>query len=209
MSRKGWTLAALSFLSAGCATLEQSGPGPEAAPAKPPPVAVVRPSPAVKPAPPPPVVAAPPVVMPDVPRSSEIETLIADFARVRRLGPVELAREQETGRQIFNQSRNDSARLRFAMALAVPGAPGSDDARALDLLEPLVRTPAAPLHGLAFLLSSYIQEQRRLAAQVAGLQQNLQGLQQNVHGLQQKLDAIKTLERSLSGRGESGTVRRK
>ena len=47
------------------------------------------------------------------------------------------------------------------------------------------------------------------AAQVAGLQQHLQGLQQNVQGLQQKLDAIKSLERSLSGRGESGTVRRK
>ena len=209
MSRKGWALAALILLSAGCVSVEESEPGTEAAPAKPPPVAVVKPAPVVRPAPPAPVVSAPPVVTPEVPRTSEVETLIADLARVRKLGPVELAREQETARQVFNQSRNDSARLRFAMALAVPGAPGSDDARALDLLEPLVRTPGAALHGLAFLLWSHIQEQRRLAAQVAGLQQNLQGLQQNVQGLQQKLDAIKTLERSLSGRGDSGTVRRK
>ena len=89
------------------------------------------------------------------------------------------------------------------MALATPGSAASDDARALELLDPLAKTPGASLHALAFLMSAYIQEQRRLTAQVNGLQQNVQGLQQNVHGLQQKLDAIKSLERNLSGRGEA------
>jgi len=127
---------------------------------------------------------------------------------LRRLPAAELAREQEAARNAFNQSRTDSARVRYAMTLAVPGAPGSDDARALELLDPLAKTPGASLHALAFLLTSYIQEQRRLHAQLAGLQQNVNGLQQNVHALQQKLDALRTLERSLSERDASAKRRR-
>ncbi|HYH43188.1 MAG TPA: hypothetical protein VD867_14535 [Burkholderiales bacterium] len=208
MNPRGWIVAALALVSAGCVSVEESGPAEET-PVAPPPVTVVKPAPVAKPSPPPSVVTAPPPAAPEVPRASEVESLIGEFARMRKLVPLELAREQEAARLSFNQSRSDSTRVRFAMALALPGAPGSDDARALDLLEPLVKTPGATLHSLAFLLSSYVQEQRRLAAQVAGLQQHLQGLQQNVQGLQQKLDAIKSLERSLSGRGEPGTVRRK
>jgi hypothetical protein len=85
------------------------------------------------------------------------------------------------------------------MALAIPGVLGTE-AAALELLEPLVKNPTLSLHGLAFLLAAYIQEQRRLASQLQGLQQNVQGLQQNVQALQQKLDALRTLERSLTER---------
>jgi prefoldin subunit 5 len=51
-------------------------------------------------------------------------------------------------------------------------------------------------------MASYVQEQRRLAGQ-------MQALQQNMHGMQQKLDALKSLERNLSERGEAGTARRR
>jgi hypothetical protein len=123
--------------------------------------------------------------------------------------PAEIAREQEAARQSFNQNRNDAARMRLAMALAVPGVPGSE-AAALEVLEPLVKNPTLSLHGLAFLLAAYIQEQRRLTSQLQGLQQNVQGLQQNVHALQQKLDALRTLERSLTEREPpAGAARRK
>jgi hypothetical protein len=95
------------------------------------------------------------------------------------------------------------------MTLAVPGVPGGETA-ALELLEPLVKNPTLSLHGLAFLLAAYIQEQRRLASQLQGLQQNVQGLQQNVQGLQQKLDALRTLERSLTEReSPAGPARRR
>jgi hypothetical protein len=190
---------------AGCASIEE--PPPPAADEKsanqPPPVAIAKPPATPTPAPP----KSPPAV--PEPRVSEVETLLADFSRLRRLSPSELAREQENARQGFNQSRSDAARVRYAMALAIPGAAASDDARAIELLDPIVKSPGATLHGLAFLMAAYIQEQRKLGAQVAGLQQNVQGLQQNVQGLQQKLDAITKLERSLTGRGESGTVRRR
>jgi hypothetical protein len=125
---------------------------------------------------------------------------------MRRLSAPELAREQESARHAFNQSRSDAARVRLAMVMSVPGGPGGD--AALELLDPLVKSPAAPLHGLAFLLASYMQENRRLAAQSQGLQQNVQGLQQNVQALQQKLDALRTLERSLSEREAAGARRR-
>jgi hypothetical protein len=174
---------------------------PSIAVAKPPQPVVIVPSP------PPP--SPPPVARPDpVIRPTDTDLLVQEFARLRRLPPAELIREQEAARNAFTQSRSDSARVRYAMAVAVPGTPGSDDARALELLEPLAKTPGASLHALAFLLTSYIQEQRRLHAQLAGLQQNVQGLQQNVQALQQKLDALKTLERSLSER-EAGTMRRR
>jgi hypothetical protein len=192
-------MLAAAVLLAGCATVEETPPPVEAA-AEAPQAAIVKPAPPEKAAAPaPPADVAPPKVT-ESPRASEVETLIAEFARLRRLSGAELAREQEAARNAFNQTRSDSARVRLAMTLAISGVPGSDDAQALALLDPLVKTPGASLHALAFLLAAHIQDQRRLTAQLSGLQQNVQGLQQNVQGLQQKLDAIKSLERSLSGR---------
>jgi len=203
-------VAALFLVSGGCASIEEEAPPVDAA-AQSPKVAVAAP-PAVAPPSPPapdkPVSVAPPVA-PEVVRPSEIETLVGDFARYRRAAPAELGREQEAARQAFNATRTDASRVRYAMVLAIPGTPGTDEARALELLDPLVKTPGASLHPLAVLLGAYIQEHRRLGAQVVGLQQNVQGLQHNVQGLQQKLDAITKLERSLTGRGEPGTPRRK
>ena len=201
-------LVAAVFLMGGCASVEEAPPAAEAPEA--PQVAVVKPPAVAKPTPPPSTrtVTVSPPVGPDAARPSDIETLVGDFARFRRAAAPELAREQEAARQAFNSSRTDASRVKYAMALSIPGTPGTDDARALDLLDPLVKTPGATLYPLAVLLAAYIQEQRRLGAQVAGLQQNVQGLQQNVQGLQQKLDAITKLERNLTGRGD-GASRRK
>jgi hypothetical protein len=147
-----------------------------------------------------------------LPEPSSAETLLGEFERLRRLSAPDLAREQDAARQAYAQTRSDAARVQLAMALTAPGAPSGE---AVELLEPLVKNPAAPLHALAFLLSVHIQEQRRLIAQLQGLQQNNQGLQQNVQtlqqnvqGLQQKLDALRTLERSLSERGEPAPRKR-
>ena len=160
----------------------------------------------------PPVTLPMPVVKPEPvpePDTKVLQTLLAEFGRLRRLTGPDLAREQEAARQAFAQSRSDAARVQLAMTLTVPGGAANDEARALELLEPIVKNTTAPLHGLAFLLTAQIQEQRRLTAQVQGLQQNNQGLQQNVQalqqnvqGLQQKLDALRTLERSMSERTE-------
>jgi metal-responsive CopG/Arc/MetJ family transcriptional regulator len=84
-------------------------------------------------------------------------------------------------------------RVRLAMLLALPNSAVTDDARALDLLEPIVKTHAHALHYVAVLLSTYVQEQRRLAL-------SAQALQKDVQTLQQKLDALRSLERALSER---------
>ena len=156
-----------------------------------PPAVVATPAPAV-------VVTPPP--QPVVFKSTETDVLVQDFARLKRLSASELAREQEGARTAYNQSRSDSARVRYAMALSIPGATGSDDTRALEVLDPIAKTPGASLHPLALLIASYVQEQRRLTSQLASLQQSVLSLQQSVQALQQKLDALKTLERSLTGR---------
>jgi|RhiMethySRZTD1v2_1073278.scaffolds.fasta_scaffold29321_7 hypothetical protein len=145
-----------------------------------------------------------PVVKP-----TEIETLVGDFQRFRRMPAAELAREQEAARQAFNQTRSDTARVRLAMSIAVPGGAPGDDLRALELLDPVVKNAASPLNSLAFMVTTYLQDQRRVASQLQTTQQNVHGLQQNLQALQQKLDALMTLERSLTERGEPGAPRRR
>ena len=206
-------LAACVLALGACATTgeESEAPGAPAEAAKPPaaPAGAARPAkvavapPVVEPEPP----EDPPLLRLPVPRVNEVEMLLTEFERLRRLPAAEIAREQEAARQLFNQTRSDNARVRLAMTMTVPGIGGNDEGRALDLLDPLVKNPTAPLHGLAFLMAAYLQEQRRLATQVHGLQQNAQGLQQNVQALQQKLDALRTLERSLSEREAAGRRR--
>jgi hypothetical protein len=118
---------------------------------------------------------------------------LAYYARTRKLSGTELAREQETARRAYVKSRSDANRMRYALALAVPEAPAADEARALEVLEPLTRNAASPLHGLALLVTAFLQEQRRLDVQA--------------QGLQQKLDALLELERSMTGR--EGSAQRK
>lgn len=206
-------LAAVLFALAACAaTPDEAEMAESTSETEKPQAAVPRAAPPAKVAVAPPVVPPPdpeasPPPKPQIHRAAEVETLLNEFERLRRLSATEVAREQEAARQAFNQSRSDAARVRFAMTMAVPGFSGNDEPRALDLLDPLVKNTAAPLHGLAFLMAAYIQEQRRLAAQLQGLQQSTQGLQQNVQALQQKLDALRSLERSLSEREAAGRRR--
>lgn len=196
-------LTAAALLVTACVT-QQTEPEPE------------TPAEAAETQPPAKIAAAPkPERSAPIGRPAELEALLAEFQRLRRLAPAELVREQEAARQAFNQTRTELARVRFAMALTIPGSAPGEEARALDLLDPLVRNPSATLHGVAFLVAAYIQEQRRLVAQIQGLQQNNQGLQQNVQalqqnvqGLQQKLDALRTLERSLTERREPAPKRK-
>jgi len=142
--------------------------------------------------------AAPP---PEVRLPSEPERALSYFDRLRRMPSAELAREQDAVRQAYAQSRSDFDRMRLAMTYALPNTPLSDEGRALELLEALVRNTRAELHPLAVLLAVFAQEQKRLGA-------NIQTLQQGVQSLQQKLDALRSLERSLIER-EGGAARRK
>ncbi len=180
--------ACLILLLAGCATQEEKHEIPGGMAPQPP--VEERAVPQPEPAPPPEALAP-----------TETERALAYFDRVRRLTSAELPREQEAVRQTYAQSRSDFDRMRLAMTYALPNTPVSDEGRALDLVEPLIKNTRAELHHLAVLVGVFAQEQRRLGAHV-------QTLQQGVQSLQQKLDALRSLERSLIER-ESGAARRK
>lgn len=117
------------------------------------------------------------------PTAADAESLLRYYQHIRRIGPAELAREHEAARHAFARSRGDYNRVRLAMLLSIPGTAFADDARALELLDPLTKNPNGSLHGLAFLLAAQLQERRRLEA--------------SAQSLQQKLDALRSLERSL------------
>jgi hypothetical protein len=124
-----------------------------------------------------------PWVQPGGPPVTDVESLVLYFGYVRKLSAADLNREYDTARQAYNRGRQDYNRVRFAMLLSLPNTPFNDDGRALDVLEPVVRKGNGRLYPLAQMLGSQIQEQKRLNA--------------SVQGLQQKLDALKSLERSI------------
>jgi len=125
-----------------------------------------------------------PWVQASVPQpASDAESLLLYFQHLRKLPSAELGRELETVRYAYARARTDFNRVRFAMLLSLPNAAFTDEGRALELLEPVAKNPGARLQALAQLLSSNLQEQKKLNA--------------GLHGLQQKLDALKSLERNM------------
>ncbi|MEK6594724.1 MAG: hypothetical protein AABZ67_16765 [Pseudomonadota bacterium] len=142
----------------------------------------------------------PPAVVEEA-RPDDLDRLLTYFARARKLPAGEQGKEHESARQAYLRSQSDYNRVRLAMLLSLPGTVFNDEARALELIDPLARNQRASLSTLAVLLGSYIQEQKRLSG-------NVQALQQNVQGLQHKLDALKSLDRSLIEREQGGAKKR-
>ena len=124
-----------------------------------------------------------PSVKPNAPAPSSADSLLLYYQHLRRLSGAAIGREHDIARSAYGRSRSDYDGVRLALVLSLPGTPVSDEARALELLDAVARRPDAELQGLAFLLASHVQERRRLDA--------------NAQGLQQKLDALKSLERTM------------
>ena len=114
---------------------------------------------------------------------SEAEHLLAYFQHIRKLPAADLGKEHDVARQAYTLARSDFNRVRLAMVLSLPGTAVSDEPRALDLLDPVAKNTNGELNGLALLLSTNLQERKRLDA--------------STQGLQQKLDALRSLERSM------------
>ena len=115
--------------------------------------------------------------------ASDADSLLLYYQHVRKLSGAELGREHDVARQAYNRARSDFNRVRFAMVLSLPNTGHSDETRALELLDPVAKNQNGPLRGLAYLLASQLQERKRIDA--------------SAQGLQQKLDALRSLERSL------------
>ena len=151
--------------------------------------------------------------------AGDSENLLAYFQHVRKLTAPELAKELDSVRQLYASSRSDATRVRLAMVLSVPGSALYDDARALEALDSLLKNPGSPLHPIAFMISTQIQERRRGVAfqqryeseqrRGQALQQKLEEEQKRGHSLQQKLDALQSLEQNLLERESDGGARRR
>ena len=174
----------LAIAVAGCESLK----GPQPAPV-PPAVVAQPPRPAAE------VPAPKPIPGPEPGKSaSDVENILIYFEHIKKLPANELVKELESARQAFARSKSEMSRLRLALLLSFPSAPFREDAKALELIEPMVkdaRSQYTPLRGFAYVLSAFVVEQKRLGS--------------HVQGLQEKLDALKSLERSLNERerGES------
>ena len=129
-----------------------------------------------------------PWVRPGLPQpASDVESLLLYYQYVRRLSGPEAIREHEAAWHAFASANTDFNRVRLAMILSRPGTPFTDEARAAGLLES-VATHEGRLQGLAVVLGASLKEQQRLAA--------------SAQELQQKLDALKSLERSMIERSK-------
>jgi hypothetical protein len=117
---------------------------------------------------------------------SNVESLLLYYRHIGKLKENQLSREHEISRRAYARERSDFNRVRLAMLLGLPNSALSDNARALELLDSVAKNGSGEFSALAALLAAQLHERRRLDA--------------SVQDLQQKLDALKSLERSMMER---------
>jgi chromosome segregation ATPase len=176
------------LLGLGCAELKSVFAPPE--PPPPPPKKVEKPEPVVQPH-------AEPLATTLKRQVSDLEALLAYYDQVRRLSPTEQVKEQDAVRLAFNKDKSDLNRLKLAMLQALPNSAVRNDASAQALIDPLLKesdTRDAGLRAFAQLLNANLAERKKSDDRI---REN----QQEIEDLQKKLDALKSIEKSLIDRG--------
>jgi hypothetical protein len=195
------SLCAFALLLGGCVfPPQQPAPAPAGTKAaEPAPIAVATP------AEPPASVPAPPAVPPAPPPQADaaLREMLAFHDRTRQLAPQDLAAEMA---RLNDEPPGPRTTLQLALLLGLTRNNG-DIARALALLEPLLRSTApeaAPWQPLARLLASRFAEQRRLEEQIERQSQQARDNQRKLEQLNEKLEALKAIERNLTTRPPAG-----
>ena len=162
---------------------------------------------------------------------SAADQLLSYVAKMRALETREFAAERESARHQFLRDRSDFNRIKYALMLAlVPVATSSvsipvaqDDGELVSLLEPLIAgsggagTPVdAEVGALATLLYGVVSDRRKLREQLRDTQARLalakkddtrdaeaRALRARVEELETKLNALKSIDRSVNRRAES------
>ncbi|MDH3286557.1 MAG: hypothetical protein OEP48_02360 [Betaproteobacteria bacterium] len=117
---------------------------------------------------------------------SDVESLLLYYHHIGKLKEDQLSRELEISRRAYARKRSDFNRVRLAMLLGLPNTALSDNARALELLDSVAKNEGGEFSALAALLAAQVRDRQRLDA--------------TAQDLQQKLDALKSLERSMMER---------
>lgn len=149
-------------------------------------------------------------VKPGSPRpANEVESLLTYFEYAKKLPGPDLNREHERIKQTFVNGRSDFTRLRYALLLTMPNSTFRDEGRALALLEPLLKEGAAAspaLRSFAYFLNAGITEHRRIEESA---NQKLREEQKRSETLEQKLDAIKSIEKTIIEREQNKPLPRR
>lgn len=132
---------------------------------------------------------------------NDAEALVQYAAYLRRLSAADLNREHESMKQHVARAKTDLNRAQLALIYILPGLSLHDDAKALTILDPLVKEATSPaVRNFAMLMSSMVGDNKRLDENVQNLNSKLKEEQKQSAELQQKLDALKSIEKSLSER---------
>jgi hypothetical protein len=124
--------------------------------------------------------------------SREVVAMIAYAQKFAGLQGEEQKKELNAANQSFSKDRSPSSRVRLALLLSLPGTPFTDEARAMNLLEPLLAGSDAakgvPLRQFAGLIHAQVGERVREQRKSAQLKE--------------QLDALRAIERSIIERGK-------
>ena len=162
---------------------------------------------------------------------SEADQLLSHVAKVRKLEAREFAAERESARAQFQRDKNDFNRIRYALMLVLapvatssPSASAAqDDVELLNLMEPLIAgtgavitSADAEVRALAALLHGVVSDRRKVREQLRDTLARLafakkedtrdaeaRALRARVEELETKLNALKSIDRSVNRRAEA------
>lgn len=167
-------------------------------------------------------------------KPSDAEQLLTYVLRARMLSPAEFALEKDRVRAEFAAEKSNQKRVKLAILMALsppvlaPAAAVAEDAEFQALVEPLAfsgsLSPASTepaLRAIATLLQSMAQDRKRLRDQLrdvvarsqatrreeANAQAEARILRIQVEDLEKKLNALKSIERSVTSRSAEGSVK--
>ena len=147
-----------------------------------------------------------------LPLQPGVDPVIGEAVEVARAPAAQQKAALARAQRDFAADPAAMPRLRLAALLATLPEPLHDDARALELLEPLVET-ASPAGRLAAFLSAHIAERQRLVREVDRLAKERAAAErehQNAEkerdkreeALRQQLEALRAIERGILEREE-------
>lgn len=102
--------------------------------------------------------------------------VLAQVHRVSQLPAEDQRRELQAAGQAFSKERTMATRLRYGLFLALPSAPGNDDAKAAAVIEPLTMAGTPAIKQLATLIRGQLNERQREERRSQQLKEQLDGL---------------------------------
>lgn len=132
--------------------------------------------------------------------ANPVEEALRYYAYIKKLPATDLAKEQEAVKDAFDRRHDDFTRVQYALLLALPNTRFRDEGRALKLLEGWQREDGSGLRRFGFFLASQLAEQKRLEDSADALRAKLKDEQRRTEEAEAKLNALKSIERSMQRR---------